>query len=128
MSYLTDTYAVCAVLTKAAQRGYLSTPVKRRSWSDTLSQRVEFTDDELRAIREYQARYAAVLASIRYRQPSFFAPYEPSWSAPLLEMLTYMLSDPSPDYVMANVQRLKDALDAHAERFKAVDFELEMKL
>ncbi len=128
MSYLTDTDAVCATLTKAAQRGYLSKPVKRWSWSDTLSQRVEFTDTEVLAVRGYQAKYATVLAAIRYRQPSFFSPGEQSWSAPLLQMLTYMLDDPTPDYVMANVQRLKDAVDERADLFKAVDFELEMRL
>lgn len=128
MSYIADTERCIATLEEVGSAAYASAPRKGVGflYKDEEKQFVEFGTDALAGMRTYLAKYGAVLARVRYRQPSFFG--ESGLSASLLEMIGCMMSekDGSPEYVLANAERLRKALTTHAEEFKARQFALEM--
>ena len=125
MNFLTETNTLCDLLAAVAARGFRSEPVKLYRWSDITGQRAVFTSEEVAAVRDYQAKYGRVLCLIRYRQDSFLTG-EVRYSASLLEMLSCMLRESSPDYVPANVQRLQEATDTHRSQYEGVDFAAQM--
>ena len=112
---MTQLYEIIALLDEVARRGFLSEEVKSR-YGDSMVQRVSFTAEERRKVREFCADNHAVLRAIDYPMASLFGEREER-TASLLSMIQHMLGDDtSPEYVAQNSQKLQDA----AEKFNTI--------
>lgn len=126
VNFRTETRKVCDILAEVASKAFMSEPVKRWSYSESKSQLASFTEDEKRTVRSYMARYGRVLTYIDYPMTSFFNE-EKSRTASLLNMLSHMLDDSGPEYVLDNLKRLEQAADNESAKFQSIDFALSME-
>jgi hypothetical protein len=120
--YEQDVRKIIDLLDNVATRGYMSEPVKSE-YSDRMMQRAVFTEEEKKAVRSFQGKYAKVLRQVDYPLDSFFGEKE-SRTASLLSMISYMIGGDEgsdPDYVSENSGRLEKALVSHKGQFESLE-------
>jgi hypothetical protein len=138
MAYTQDTSEVCEILDSVAEAALVSGPVKcENPECEEDHYRAVLTSEHVKIIRLYVARYLRVLRQIPCRLGRSENPMEMLMAAmgqgnssSLLDLLIALIEADAPGYnplSLSNLsQALSNAVNSHAEKFKAISFAKEM--